>query len=267
MLRSRNRSGREAKQDGPAFTPHAAGMASQVALPPAAALEAGIGIVHLGLGAFHRAHQAILTQRALAVAPGPWAISGASLRGAAVRDALRPQDCLYTLVENDGADERASVVGVIREALFAPEEEQLLLARLAAPSTRIVTLTVTEKGYCHNPATGELDLAHPDIRADLARRGPAALDARLARARARARGEPRGPAGSPCSAATTWRATAARCTVSSGSSPSVSTVTSPPGSRTRSASRAAWSTGSSRPRRRPRSTTRRASWACATRRR
>ena len=143
------------------------GMASQVALPPAAALEAGIGIVHLGLGAFHRAHQAILTQRALAVAPGPWAISGASLRGAAVRDALRPQDCLYTLVENDGADERASIVGVIREALFAPEEEPLLLARLAAPSTRIVTLTVTEKGYCHNPATGEIDPTHPDIRADL----------------------------------------------------------------------------------------------------
>jgi fructuronate reductase len=84
-----------------------------------------------------------------------------------VRDALRLQDCLYTLVENDGADERASVVGVIREALFAPEEAPLLLARLAAPSTRVVTLTVTEKGYCHNPATGEIDLAHPDIRADL----------------------------------------------------------------------------------------------------
>ena len=156
----------------------------QVARPPDAALDADIGIVHLGLGAFHRAHQAILTQRALAVAPGPWAISGASLRSAAVRDALRPQDYLYTLIENDGTDERASVVGVLREALFAPEEAEILLARLAAPSTRIVTLTVTEKGYGHNPATGELDLAHPDIRADLGSRGPAALDARLARARA-----------------------------------------------------------------------------------
>ena len=87
-------------------------VASGAALPPAAALDADIGIVHLGLGAFHRAHQAILTQRALAVVPGPWAISGASLRSAAVRDALRPQDCLYTLIENDGIDERASVVGV-----------------------------------------------------------------------------------------------------------------------------------------------------------
>jgi fructuronate reductase len=143
-------------------------VAPRVAPPPAAALDAAIGIVHLGLGAFHRAHQAILTQRALAISPGPWAISGASLRSPAVRDALRPQDCLYTLIENDGVEEQASLVGIIHEALLAPEEDQALLARLAASATRIVTLTVTEKGYCHNPATGDLDFAHPDIRADLA---------------------------------------------------------------------------------------------------
>ena len=147
-------------------------IASQVARPPAAAVQAEIGIVHLGLGAFHRAHQAILTQRALAMAPGPWAISGASLRGKAVRDALVPQDCLYTLLENDGTVERASVVGTIREALFAPEDGRLLLGRIAAPATRIVSLTVTEKGYCHHPATGELDLDHPDTRADLAGGNP-----------------------------------------------------------------------------------------------
>src|SRR3954469_18792228 len=146
--------------------------ASRVAPPPAAALEAEVGIVHLGLGAFHRAHQAILTQRALAHAEGPWAISGASLRSAAVRDTLRPQDCLYAVIEDDGPAERASVVGVLREALFAPEEGPALLARLAAPATRIVTLTVTEKGYGHNPATGDLDLDHPDIRADWAGREP-----------------------------------------------------------------------------------------------
>ena len=96
------------------------GAASEVALPPAAALDAEVGIVHLGLGAFHRGHQAILTQRALAHESGPWAISGVSLRGAAVRDALQPQDCLYGLIENDGVAEVASVVGVVREALFAP---------------------------------------------------------------------------------------------------------------------------------------------------
>ena len=147
-------------------------VASGAAPPPAAALEAPVGIVHLGLGAFHRAHQAIFTQRALAVAPGPWAISGVSLRSAAVRDALGPQDCLYTLIENDGVEERASVVAVIQEALWAPGDSWAVLARLAAPATRIVTLTVTEKGYCHNPATGDLDLGHPDIRADLAGQDP-----------------------------------------------------------------------------------------------
>jgi fructuronate reductase len=145
-------------------------LAPGAALPPPAALDAPIGIVHLGLGAFHRAHQAILTQRALAREPGPWGISGASLRGPAVRDALKPQDCLYGLIENDGEVERASVVGVVREALFASEEGRALLARLAAPATGIVTLTVTEKGYCHHPASGDLDLDHPDIRADLAGR-------------------------------------------------------------------------------------------------
>ena len=147
-------------------------VARRTALPPMAVLDANVGIVHLGLGAFHRAHQAIITQRALAVVPGPWAISGASLRSAAVRDALRPQDGLYTLLENDGVEERASIVGVIREALWAPEEGPVLLARLAAEATRLVTLTVTEKGYCHNPATGDLDLAHPDIQADLAGGNP-----------------------------------------------------------------------------------------------
>lgn len=146
--------------------------AAVVGRPPPAARHAEVGIVHLGLGAFHRAHQAALTQHAVAVAPGPWGISGASLRSAAVRDALRPQDCLYTLVENNGANEQATLVGTIQEALFAPEESELLLARVAAPSTRIISLTVTEKGYGHNPATGEIDLASPEIRSDLAVANP-----------------------------------------------------------------------------------------------
>src|SRR5688500_13978001 len=88
-------------------------VAPRMVLPPAAALEAEVGIVHLGLGAFHRAHQAILTQRALAVTPGNWAISGASLRSPAVRDSLKPQDCLYTVIENDGVREAATVVGAL----------------------------------------------------------------------------------------------------------------------------------------------------------
>ena len=124
-------------------------------------------------------------------ARSPWRLdlgrsAGRACAGAAVRDALRPQDCLYTLIENDGTDERASVVGVLREALFAPEEGDTLLARIAAPSTRIVTLTVTEKGYGHNPATGDLDLRPSRYPGRPCGRGPAALDPRLARARAHA---------------------------------------------------------------------------------
>ena len=142
-------------------------VAAGVILPTEAALQAEVGIVHLGLGAFHRGHQALLTQRALAVRPGAWAISGASLRSAAVPEALRPQDCLYSVIENDGLREEATIVGVVREALLAVEDGEILLARIAAPATRIVTLTVTEKGYCHNPATGDLDLSHPEIQADL----------------------------------------------------------------------------------------------------
>ena len=142
-------------------------VAAGVILPTEAALRTEVGIVHLGLGAFHRGHQALLTQRALAVQPGSWAISGASLRSAAVPEALRPQDCLYSVIENDGLREEATIVGVVREALLAVEDGESLLARIAAPATRIVTLTVTEKGYCHNPATGDLDLSHPEIQADL----------------------------------------------------------------------------------------------------
>ena len=148
------------------------GAALEVVLPSVVALDAEVGIVHLGLGAFHRGHQAIFTQRALAHESGPWAISGVSLRGAAVRDALQPQDCLYGLIENDGLAEVTSVVGVVREALFAPDESELVLARLASPTTRIVTLTVTEKGYCHHPARGDLDFDHPDIQGDLAGQSP-----------------------------------------------------------------------------------------------
>jgi fructuronate reductase len=163
-------------------------------------------------------------------------------------------------------EERASVVGVVREALWAPGEGSALLARLAAPTTRIVTLTVTEKGYCHNPATGDLDLAHPDIRADLAGRDPprSALGW-LARGLQARRAAGAGGLTVLCcdnmaSNGRTLRGLVRQFAghVDPGS---------PPGSRTGSASRAAWSTGSSRQPPRPRFITRRSSWACATRRR
>ena len=126
----------------------------------------GIGIVHLGLGAFHRAHQAVFTEDAIARSGGQWGIAGVSLRHAATADAMARQDCLYT-VETLDAQPSYRAIGAIRRALFAERDRNEILALLAAPATRAITLTVTEKGYCLD-ADGHLDFAHPDIAHDLA---------------------------------------------------------------------------------------------------
>jgi fructuronate reductase len=117
--------------------------------------DGGIGIVHLGLGAFHRAHQAVLTQRAMLAAGGDWSICAVAQRNPAVRDALRDQDCLFTVAERDAAGERLEVVGSIREVLLATQQSDRLTALLAAETTHVVTITVTEAGY-GEPLLGQL---------------------------------------------------------------------------------------------------------------
>lgn len=128
------------------------------------------GIVHLGIGAFHRAHLAAYVDDGLADDPS-WGICGVSLRSASAKKALGPQDGLYTLgVESsDGLSPR--IVGAVTELLVAPEEPESLNQRLADPNVRIVSLTVTEKGYCHDPASGRLNADHPDIQHDLTNDG------------------------------------------------------------------------------------------------
>ncbi|QGW63930.1 mannitol dehydrogenase family protein [Lysobacter soli] len=122
-----------------------------------------IGIVHLGVGAFHRAHQAVYIDDALALDPD-WAISGVSLNSRDVRDALAPQDGLYTLALL-GETPQLRVIGALREVLAARDEGARVLERLAHADVRLVTLTITEKGYCLS--AGELDFAHPDIAHDV----------------------------------------------------------------------------------------------------
>jgi fructuronate reductase len=122
------------------------------------------GIVHFGPGAFHRAHQAWFVESLLSH-DTRWGISAVSLRSTDVRDALTPQDSLYTLVTLD-TEVSYQVIGALREILVAPEDPQQVLQRLSAPSTRVVTITVTEKGYCLTP-DGGLDVANPDIVRDL----------------------------------------------------------------------------------------------------
>jgi fructuronate reductase len=122
------------------------------------------GIVHIGPGAFHRAHQAYYVDTLLH-SDKRWAISALSLKSTGLRDALSPQQGLYTLLEL-GAAPRARVIGAIRELLVGATDVEAAFARLASRDTRLVTLTVTEKGYCLN-AKNELDASNADIAHDL----------------------------------------------------------------------------------------------------
>ena len=127
--------------------------------------SAGIGIVHIGPGAFHRAHQAVFTEDALALG-GDWRICGVQMRSSGVRDALAPQDYRYTLAVLDEASS-TRVIHAMAEILVAAEDLKAVFARLTAPTTHIVSLTITEKGYCLTPA-GDLDESRREIAADLA---------------------------------------------------------------------------------------------------
>ena len=130
-----------------------------------------IGVVHLGVGNFFRAHQAVYLDEAMSLGDTGWGVCGVSLRNASTRDALQPQDALYTLIERGSEGDRARVVGSLRELLVAKEDPAQVVARMAAPGTRWISLTITEKGYGH--LTGgdngnRLDASHPDIAHDLA---------------------------------------------------------------------------------------------------
>lgn len=126
------------------------------------------GIVHLGLGAFFRAFGCPLISDAMAVRGDDWGIVGVSLRSPDVREALRDQGWAYTAVSIGAEAEVPRVIEILNDILVAPEDPAAVLRAMAAANVRIVTLTVTEKGYCHIPATGKLDCSHADIAHDLA---------------------------------------------------------------------------------------------------
>lgn len=143
--------------------------------------ELTVGIVHLGLGAFHRAHQAVYTERAMAATGETrWGICGVTQRSRAVVDQLQPQDGLYTVVER-GILAAFRVLAPLRELLFALGQEATLLERIAASSTQVVSLTVTEKGYRHDPATRRLNAHDQQIQADAAGRPPVTVVGQLVR--------------------------------------------------------------------------------------
>lgn len=129
---------------------------AQVARPCYDRQAQAVGIVHFGIGAFHRAHQAWYTDRAMEAGDRDWSITGVSLRSAGVAEQMNPQDSFYTVTERSAAGDQTRLVGAVRNVLVAAQDREAVIAAVAAPATRIVSLTVTEKGYCR-AADGSLD--------------------------------------------------------------------------------------------------------------
>ncbi len=128
--------------------------------------DVAAGIVHLGLGAFHRAHQEVYTEEAIAAAGGDWGIIGVAPRRAELIDVLAGQDCLFSVTSLSGEGSRTRVVGALAGVRHAPSDPQAVVDLLAEPAIRVVTLTVTEKAYRMDPASGKL-LADEAVLADL----------------------------------------------------------------------------------------------------
>ncbi|AXS39714.1 mannitol dehydrogenase family protein [Breoghania sp. L-A4] len=125
------------------------------------------GIVHLGIGAFHRAHQAVYTDDALAASGGDWRIIGVSLRGTAAADALNPQNGLYTLIERGEGEASGRIIASLDRVIAATRKPGAALAAMTDPAIRIVSLTVTEKAYGIDRAAGGLDESHSAVAYDL----------------------------------------------------------------------------------------------------
>jgi mannitol 2-dehydrogenase len=145
--------------------------ARRVATPAYDRARLTVGIVHIGVGGFHRAHQAMYHDRLMNEGEGlDWAICGVGVMPGdrRMKEVLDAQDGLYTLVlkQSDGTYD-ARVIGAITEFLFAPDDPEAVLERMAAPSTRIVSLTVTEGGYNMDHVTSEFDERDPDVVHDL----------------------------------------------------------------------------------------------------
>jgi len=129
----------------------------------------GVGIVHLGLGAFHKAHQAFYTDAAMAAQGGDWKIIGVSMRNEQIATDFNAQDGLFTLLVKGADGAKAEIIGSIDHALCARTQAEQVLEALCDENTRVVTTTVTEKGYGIDRTTGGVDPTNPVIAQDLTR--------------------------------------------------------------------------------------------------
>ena len=129
-----------------------------------------IGFAHIGVGAFHRCHQAEYTEDVLEAGADDRAEIGVNIRPPSIGEQLDAQDGLYTRLLVEGEKVDARVIGSIRRVIDAGDEPGIAVEALADPGIDMISMTVTEKGYCHIPATGMLDLTRQEIAADLARK-------------------------------------------------------------------------------------------------
>jgi mannitol 2-dehydrogenase len=125
------------------------------------------GVVHFGVGGFHRAHQAIYLDDLAARGETTWGVVGVGMHSPEMRDVLSAQDNLFTVVQRGSADEQARIVGVVLDYLFAPQQPDAVLAALVDPRTRLVTLTVTAAGYPVDLSTGRFRADAEEVEADL----------------------------------------------------------------------------------------------------
>ena len=143
----------------------------QIHIPKYDRQKVGQSIMHVGVGGFHRAHQALYTDDLFNQGGDPrWGYCGVGLlkHDARIRDVMISQDCLYTLVERSLEGDKARIIGSIVNFMLGPDDPQKVIEQMASPQTRIVSLTITEGGYYIDQATGDLDEKNPDIEYDLA---------------------------------------------------------------------------------------------------
>mmetsp|Transcript_20455 Transcript_20455/g.38294 ORF Transcript_20455/g.38294 Transcript_20455/m.38294 type:complete len:481 (-) Transcript_20455:2866-4308(-) len=147
-------------------------MASFVGFRPPLRRPLSVAILHLGVGNFHRSHFALCTQRCIEAGDYDFGILGVGLlpQDREMLEDLKSQECLYTVTEKgfEGQEDNKLVVGSIIDVLLAPDSPQGVLERMADPSIKIVSLTITEKGYCYNTSTRALDWGHSFIQHDVA---------------------------------------------------------------------------------------------------
>ena len=172
------------------MTGSAVGTRTEARLTPRSAAQRGVsvrprklrhqaGIVHLGLSNFHRAHQAVYTAQALELEDGPWAIVGVARQSRDVLEAMRDQELCYAVLALQGTAVDLEVCAVHEDLLLAADGPERVVTRLADPTTKIITVTVTEAGYTFDARTGGLDLDRAELAADLTGRAPRTTVAQL----------------------------------------------------------------------------------------